>query len=277
MEIYGAYQVIITILAMITRWVNLVLKMKTVFIIRAIGGTSILSVLFLLQAFGLYKMAKNRGIKNRALAFVPFVNIWFVGKLAGECHFFGQKVKRAGMYAMIAQIIGTLLCFLTIAAEMYLWIEHGTPQIDEQGVAYWIGLTGFDNRVSKFYILSGYFLSIVQLIYKMFLVVLFMGLYKQYSPKNYLALGLLTLFVPLSRYIIVFVLRKRKAIDYEAYMRAKREEYVRQCQQYHTPYGNPYQSPYGGQQGNSPTPPKPEEPFGEFTSSEADDEDDFFA
>ena len=135
MEIYSFYQVATTITAFFTN------ERETLFIAGLIGGFSILIALFLLQGFGLYKMAKNRGIKNRALAFVPFVNLWFVGKLAGECHFFGQKVKRAGMYAMIAQIIGTVFCLLTIAAEMYLWLGHGDPQWNEEGMAYWVNLT----------------------------------------------------------------------------------------------------------------------------------------
>lgn len=265
MEIYSFYQAATIIALLFTD------KQETLFIAGLIGGAAILLVLFLLQAFGLYRMAKNRGLKNKALAFVPFVNLLFVGKLAGECHFFGQKVKRAGMYAMIAQITGTLFCVLTIAAEMYLWLEHGKPQFNEQDIAYWVGLTGFADTVSKFYALSAYLLSIFQLVYEIFLIVLFMGLYKQYAPKNYLALGFLTLFLPLSRYIVVFVLRKRKAIDYEAYMRARREAYARQ---YHNPYGNPY----GQSQGNAYQPPKPEDPFEEFSSSKGgQDEDDFFS
>ncbi len=271
MEIYSFYQAAILIAMLFTE------KQETLFIAGLIGGAAILLVLFLLQGFGLYRMAKNRGVKNKALAFVPFVNLLFVGRLAGECNFFGQKVKRAGMYAMIAQIIGTLFCALTIAAEMYLWLEHGKPHI-EQGIPTWVNLTGFAGTVSKFYNLSGYLLSTFQLIYEIFLIVLFMGLYKQYSPKNYLALGILTLFVPLSRYIIVFVLRKRKAIDYEAFMRAKREAYARQYGQYRNPYGSPYQNSYGQPQNNPPQPPKPEDPFEEFSSAQGGkDEDEFFS
>ena len=272
MEIYSFYQAA-TITAMLFTD-----KQEVLFIAGLIGGAVIMLVLFLLQGFGLYKMAKNRGVKNKALAFVPFVNLWFIGKLAGECHFFGQKVKRAGMYAMIAQIIGTVFCLLTIAAELYLWLGHGAPQINEQGMAYWVNLTGFASTVSKFYALSSYVLSIFQLVYEIFLVVLLMGLYKQYAPKNYMALSLLTLFVPLSRYIIVFVLRKRQRIDYEAYIRARNEAYARQYGQYRNPYGSPYQNPNGNQQGNSYQQPKPEDPFEEFSASQnGTDQDEFFS
>ena len=71
------------------------------------------------------------------------------------------------------------------------------------------------------------------------LFILLTGLYKKYYAKGYLILSWVGLFLPVSRYIVVFVLRNNKAIDYEAYMRAKREEYMRR-----NPYG-PY-GPYGG-------------------------------
>ncbi len=280
MELYSFYQVALIVAMYFTD------IPETFFLSGVIGGAAIFAVLFVLQGFGLYKMAKNRGLKNKAFAFVPFLNLWYIGKLAGECNFFGQKVKRAGMYAMIAQIVTTVLSVLTIAAEMYLWLEHGKPQITELETAYWPNLNGFDFTVFKFYDISGFVLSIFQLVYEIFLVVLLMGLYKQYAPKNYLALGILTLFMPMSRYIIIFVLRGRKAIDYEAYMRARREAYMRQYQQYHNPYGSPYQNPnaYGNGQSEQYQPRKPEDPFEEFsaknkgqnTSENEKDEDEFF-
>ncbi len=125
------------------------------------------------------------------------------------------------------------------------------------------------------------------------LFVLLLGLYKKYNPKNYVALGFLELFLPLSRYIVIFVLRKRKAVDYEAYMRARREAYMRYRQQYQNPngnrYGNPYNNPYGNPYANSASPqnsPKPEDPFAEFDSDKTkgedgakskDDPDEFFS
>ena len=246
-------------------------------------------VAFILQGVGISTMAKNRGIKNRGLAFVPFVNILYIGRLAGECQFFSQRVKRAGMYAMIAQIITTLFTIAMIAAEIYLWMMHGVPQTEPQlGLSYWPGLTGFSRTVSEFYDLSGYLLSIFQLICGVLLVILLMSLYKKYEPRNHFALSMLTLLAPISRFFIIFAIRKRKAIDYEAYMRARRDAYVRR-QQYYNPYNNPYNrsggNPYGdgqygqnpyanGQHGQNPygqsaeqNSAQPEEPFSEFSSS----------
>ncbi|MBP3434327.1 MAG: hypothetical protein J6K50_03545, partial [Clostridia bacterium] len=107
--------------------------------------------------------------------------------------------------------------------------------------------------------------------------------YKKYYPKNYLVLGMLSLFIPLSRFVIVFVLRNRNAVDYDAYMRARREAYMRQQQQYRNTYGNPYgggygspyNNPYGNPYGGNPyaqqprPQQEPEDPFSEFSGGKS--------
>lgn len=234
-----------------------------------IVGASVWAALFLLQGFGLYKMAKNRGLKRKGLAFIPFANVWYIGKLAGDCNVFGQRMKRAGLYTMIAQIVSTLLCGVAIAMELYLYIVEGAPQYDDLGV-FWINLTGFSATAEKIYAISGYVLPIFQLVYEILMLILLFGLYKKYYPKNYMFLGILSLFIPLSRFIVIFVLRNRKAIDYEAYMQARRDAYMRQQQQYYNTYGNPYGGyrsygdPYNQNGYNQPQRPEPEDPFTEF-------------
>lgn len=281
MEIYSFYQMALIIAGLIAQ------DNLKMFLFAGIIGLALWVAAFVLQGVGIYAMAKKQGLKNRALAFVPFANILYLGKLAGECNFFGQRMKRAGMYAMIAQIIATVLCIATIASEQYLWLTHGEPQIEmTYGTYYWTGLTGFAWNVSRFYDISGYLLPIFQMFVEIFLVVLMIGLCKKYSPKNYMVLSLVTLFIPIARFFIIFAIRKRQPIDYEAYMRARHEAFVRRQQQYYgqqnpygNPYGSPYNNPYGGQ--NSPygqnsnannNAPNFEEPFAEFSSTNKGDD-----
>ena len=238
----------------------------------AIGGVAIWLTLFILQGFGLSAMAKKRGLKKRWLAFVPFANIWYIGKIAGECNVFGQRMKRGGLYTMLAQIFTTVLCGLTIAVQVYLLVVEGAPEYDQFGFPFWVNLTGFSAVAYKFYGISQYLLPIFQLVYEVFMLILLIALYKRYAHRNYFILSMLALFVPVSRFIVIFVLRNRNGIDYDAYMRARHEAYMRQQQQYggynpyyggynRNPYGNPYNNPYGNTQ-NAPKPP--EDPFGEF-------------
>ena len=252
-------------------------------------GLGIWLALFVLQGVGMYKMVKNRSLKNKWLAFVPFVNIWYMGKLAGTCNIFGRKMKRAGLYTVLAQILAVVVCAATVAAEIMLYTTYAGDMIqNESGSPQWPGLTGFAMYVRNYYYFSDFIVSIAQLAYTIMLFILLMGLYKKYYARGYLLISWLALLVPASRYVAVFVLRNNKAIDYDAYMRAKREEFMRRQQQ--NPYGNPYnrgpynqgpysQNPYGGNPYNQPpdgygqnnNPPggqksAPDDPFSEFAS-----------
>ena len=286
MELYNLYYYVRTVLS-----TSNVPVPGVFYYALAIGGALWIG-LFVLQGFGLYAMAKRRGMQDKWKAFVPFVNIQYIGKLTGDCYVFGKRLKHAGLFAMIAQILTTLFYAIVVASEIYL-SAHGTLEFNVMNMPYWTGLTGFSLTVFKIYDAIWYFLFIVQLIYRLFILVLLLELYKKYSPKNYTTLGFLGLFLPLSRYIVIFVLRKRKAINYEAYIRARHEAYMRQRQQYQNPYGNPYNNPYGNPYGNpyanaaqGQNAPKPEEPFAEFSGNKTErdnavkndnDPDDFFS
>lgn len=268
MEIYSLYEMFSQTAILLKERINWQILLGCLLL-----GAGIWFVLFLLQGFGLYKMAKNRNIKRKWLAFMPFANIYYMGKLAGETNVFGQRVKRAGLYAMIGQIISVIFCALAISSFMYLCIVEGEPAFTESGYPDFGELVGFSKKVQKFYDISGYIIPIFILMYRIFMLILLNGLYKKYAPKNYFPLLFLSFVLPESRFIVIFVLRNKKAIDFEAYMRARREAYMRQRQyhQYGNPYGNPYQNPYGQnpynqgqnqQNGQS----KQDDPFAEFSS-----------
>ncbi len=269
MEIYSLYQSGCLIFSIFLENASQVLIWGAVF------GVIVLVGLFILQGIGLATMAKRRNIPRRWLAFVPFANIYYMGKLAGKCGFFGHEMKKAELYAMIAQIVAVVFTTAYIAAELYLYINHGIPQRGEDLMSppIWSGLTGFSLTVSKFYEYGELFFSIIGLISELLLLVLVMGLYKTYSPKNYTPLAFLTLFIPIARFVTVFALRKKAPIDFNAYMRARHDAYIRYQQQRYGNYGNPYGNPngqsgygYGNQQGQ-PTSSQSDDPFGEFSSS----------
>lgn len=242
------------------------------------AGVTVWVALFVLQGIALYTMAKKADIGKKWLAFVPFANLFLMAKIAGDGSMFGRKIKNLEVYVCIAQVLSVAFGVLMIAAEMYLYLCVGQPSLDLNKRPYWgtaAGTTAYS--IERFYGVSGYLISIINLVYEILLFLLVLGIFRKYAPSNYTMLGMLTLFVPVSRYIILFVLRNRKAVDFNAYMRAKREAFLRQQQQYQqqyrqyqNPYGNPYQNqddPYDRQ-----PPKKPEEPFEEFASDKKSDE-----
>ncbi len=286
MELYNFYQIaymtLYTTAGMFTKNEALLVAWS------ALIGVCLWTAAFILQGIGLFVMAKKRGMKRKWMAFVPFVNIYYMGKLAEECSFFGHKMKNAGVYAMVAQILATMMALAFVLAECYLYYNHGAPQRENTLMTpYWPGLSGFSLTVSKFYDYGGYVLPIFSLITQLLLLILTMALYKKYTPKNYRLWAMIVFFMPVARFVIIFCMRNRQAVDYEAYIQKRREEFARRQQEYYNTRGGrpPYGSPYGmgGYQGN-PTPPsepKPDdEPFGEFSSdknkSEGEKSDDFF-
>ncbi len=230
-------------------------------------GVAIWAALFVLQGFGLRAMANRRGFKKTWRAFVPFVNILLMGELAGTCSFFGKPVKRAGLLAMIFQIVATLILGTQMAAQVYLYIAHGAPTLVD-GIEVWNNLTRFSLVVYNTYNIFSLFASLAQIICEIMFFILLVGLYKNYNYKNHMLFGFLSLLVPVSRMIIIFVLRKNKYINYEELMRARRDAYIRQQQQYGQQYGQGgygYNDNYGAPE--RPQQPVPEDPFEEFGSS----------
>ncbi|MFQ7077845.1 MAG: hypothetical protein ACLRSW_07855 [Christensenellaceae bacterium] len=169
-------------------------------------------------------------------------------------------MKRPGLTSCLPRLYATLVCAAAIAAEILLFTKYMGNMVPKDNGWEWTNMWGAAGYVLNFYYISDYIISIVQLIYQVLLFILLMGLYKKYYARGYMLLSCVALFVPLSRYIAVFVIRNNKAIDYDAYMRARREEFMRRQQQQNSygygrpPYqGGPYdRGPYGGAPYNQP-------------------------
>ncbi len=286
MEIYNFYNSVRMVLANLFSGVEAWETMPTlVFLfLSLLIGAGIWLSLFILQGIGLYKMAKSQGLKQKFLVFVPFASIYYVGKITGGCRFFNHKMKHAGTYALVAQLLAALCSFAMLAAEFYLYMVHGEPQWRDYiegmytySIPYWPTATSGLGGLASWYFENGeMFIYLFGLIYDILMLVLVIALFKKYAPKNHIPFALLSIFVPVARYIVIFVLRNRQPVDYDQYMRAKREAYIRQQQQrygqygnpYGNPYNNPYSNPYGGQGQSRPNDSSkaPEDPFEEFST-----------
>ena len=220
-----------------------------------LSGVGVWAILELLLGFGLYAMAKKRNFEKRYMAFIPFVNMLYAGRLAGETRLFGQRMKHAGVFVMAAQIIALLVGAFSIFAEVTLNANYllkavssadgrtlSLVYVTESGGApasrFAMFLIGYVNVAS-------YVLSIVELVYSIFLFITASALFRKYAPASYTGLAFLSLFIPAAFPIIVFVLRNKQPVDYAEYIRKKREAYYRR---YGAPggYGGYNNSPYGG-------------------------------
>lgn len=276
MEIFSFYNAIFFVLF----GVKHSLSLTEVFI--AGGGALVLWLpLFILQGIGLYAMAKKRDFKRKWLAFVPFVNMLYIGRLTGDCFIFGHKMKRGGLCVMIAQIVAVITMAAYVVANTLLFVKYG--EYLDMTTGQWLELPAQGEFLRRFVLIldgSNVMIGVVQIVdtvYRLLLLVLLLNFFRKYAPRQTMLFALISCIAPEARYIFIFVLRNRQAIDYEEYLRRQREEYMRR--QGGTPYGPYYHGPYssygqsgrtntsGGQAASTP----PEDPFGEFGPSQKTD------
>lgn len=69
-------------------------------------------VFFALKAIGLQNMAKNQGIKNTWIAWIPFMNSWVQCKLVGSHTLFGKyKTDHLFAYLLVGSMVTDLLFY----------------------------------------------------------------------------------------------------------------------------------------------------------------------
>ena len=102
------------------------------YLFAALGALGVYVILLIFGGIGLSKLAKKQGLKHRWMGFLPFFNTYYAGKLAGETQFFGQKMKRIGLYAMLTEILYVVLqLFLMIATVISYFPQYRTLEVDE--------------------------------------------------------------------------------------------------------------------------------------------------
>lgn len=246
-------------------------------LIIAIVAFCIWLAVFILTGIALLKLSRKANLKHRFLAFMPFGQLLLLGELAGDITFFGHKIRRLGLYAMIVEIVASAYYVLMSVAMYVLYVQNGALYEPMNEMPNWNGLSLSATRWLHFYAISNnYVVGLLSLIHAVLILMLFIGFYKRYaSHKNAIWLAIGGVFIPFFNGIAVFVLRNRERIDYEAIMRARQEAFRRQQQQWQNgqfgsfggpngPYGGPFGGPAGGEQSWSQQPQKPEDPFGEF-------------
>ena len=102
------------------------------YLFAALGTLGVYLILLVFGGIGLNKLAKKQGLKHRWMAFLPFFNTYYAGKLAGETQFFGQKMKRVGLYAMISEILYVALqLFVHVAGIISYFPEYRTLEVSD--------------------------------------------------------------------------------------------------------------------------------------------------
>ncbi len=196
-------------------------------------------ICLILGGIGMHVMAKKRGMKGSWMAFVPFLNTLYAGKLAGEVNVFGKKVKWMGLAATFLEFVyvglSAFSCYLlfsllqpgyftyrtanTIGGEAYYQAELVTERVP-LGMR-WM-LTA--DTVCEILIYVFYILMLLAM------CLMFYSFYRKYYARSPFIMMFLSALFPF-RGIVIFAVRNNAPVDYDAWMRRKMEEFNRRQQQ----------------------------------------------
>ncbi len=232
---------------------------------------AVYAVCLVFGGIGLSTMAKAEGIGNRFLAFLPFTNTLYAGKLVKNATAFGGRLKKPALFAMIAEIVcvavGVFSFVLSLKLNPYYVIEYqdgipvsaGYPDLPMN--MRWMVYTVIAlNVVSSI-------LSILQLV---FFVFLYLAVFRKYYARNAMLMTILCVFLPV-RGFVLFAVRNNAPVDYDEYMRKRMEQYAQMRGGNFGGYNGGYGG-YGGQGGYRGAPTQgnatpQDDPFGgEFGS-----------
>lgn len=255
---------------------------------------------YVLRSIGLFVLAKNQKINKAFLAFIPGVWIYLACKIIGKTRFFGKPYEQIAIWLCI---IFTISEVLTLAYNVlvylplfeYVFVLDKTLHVAEgsgvstslksylgMGIYVDSGFIPYGNSwvvIRKILVILDYITPIFDILSIFITVSVYFALFRKFWPQHYMLASLLSIFVGLFP-VFVFVIRNKKPIDYNAYLRSRYGGYYnRYSGGYGNPYSNPYQQPTQPRQPESPfgdfengssssnANGRPSEPFGEFTGS----------
>ena len=232
------------------------------YLFAALGALGVYVILLIFGGIGLSKLAKKQGLKHRWMGFLPFFNTYYAGKLAGETQFFGQKMKRIGLYAMLTEILYVVLqLFLMIATVISYFPQYRTLEVDE-GVMTGIANSDMPAWLEPTILYGSLVAYLIWFFVIIFFCVLFIAFFRKYYARGPILLAFLSAVLPF-RGITIFAVRNNAPVDYNDYIRRRTQAYMRSNGYNQPPYG-PYGPQNGPQSGPQSGPQNGPDPFDGF-------------
>lgn len=250
-----------------------------------IGGVAFLSM-FALEAVALNTIAKNNGFKNRWMAFVPFLNTYYIGVLAEKNKTFNTKTKYFSLALAIIEALSVTFGILYSVAVVQLFDTNCITAIYEP-IYNHAGEVIYEPFVGKYEAVNlpaslnwawwvftnanSYLFSLLELAYIVLLVFVLSSFFRTYSPRKYMLFTIFSVLFPIKA-IFMFCVKNNKGIDYIEHVKEMQRRQYEAYQQYMRNMGGFNQGGfYGGyngynNNGNNGTgrtqPSKDEDPFG---------------
>ncbi len=209
------------------------------------GYVSYLLIMFLMyylfRSFGLYKMAKKRGIEKPARCFIPFYAIFMISELRSDCNAFKKHkfypivaVCTVGVMILTSAIVD--ICFSVNVIKQLIEFENANPGNSYLTAA----MFSNSNLPSALMNIS----DLAKIVYIVFMAMIYCDLFRTYAPfKSKTHTVLSVIFVAFTGSmllfgIFVFTLSGQTAVNFDEILEKRRVYYG---------YGNPY---YGNRNGN---------------------------
>lgn len=193
-------------------------------------------VCLVMGGIGMHVMAKKRGMKGSWMAFLPFLNTLYAGKLAGETNFFGKKVKWMGGAAALLEFVHVgLSVFSFYILFSFMRPEYCDPITTADGLFGGAEFVSSKLPVGMRWMLTADNVCEI-LIYVFYILMLlamclmFYSFYRKYYARSPFIMMFLSALFPF-RGIVIFAVRNNAPVDYDAWMRRKMEEFNRRQQQ----------------------------------------------
>ncbi len=236
----------------------------TAYVPYVVGGLCFLLV-FVFQTIGLFTIARREKIKHGWMAFVPFLNLYFIGVCGSKNRVFkGVDTK---IFALAAAILEALLvCGYIVdwTAVTLLGNAGCIYEVAQDGIYGAAGLTEYQlfNVPAElawaawcFEFLDTYILTAFNLVFLALEVFVFSAFFQTYAARRYFLFTLTSVLFPVQG-ILIFIIRNNTGMNYREFVRREQERQYRMYQQYarqnpdagfydRNPYSGGYDAPRG--------------------------------
>ena len=245
-------------------WVVRLFSEKS-FLVQMILGALCFLIVFTFEGVGLFTIAKRANYKNKWMAFVPFLNTYYIGACAQKNKFYKIDAKTVGIVTAVLEFV-TFVGYLLFYISIFL-IEAGGYYVDTDSSAVATGYPQSLNWAGWIYnYFDIYILQWLELLYLFVHVCLLICFFQTYASRRYILFTITSVLFPIQG-ILIFVVRNNAAISYRDYVQAEQarqyQQYQQMQQQYYNqnPYSRTYnptgESPYDNNASNV----SPDDPF----------------
>lgn len=241
-----------------------------------VGGLCF-AIVFIFQAIALYTIAVREGYGNKWMAFVPFLNTYYIGVCSQKNKFYNISAKTLGLVTAIFEFV-LFIFYIVYYTACYLVIDYEIPvkitgMFGVEVIEYQLSDNVPENLAWAAWMynyLEKFILRYVDLVYIVFEIFLLVCFFQTFACRRYVLFTFASVLFPIQG-ILFFVLRNNKAMNYKDFVRNEQARQYRMYQQYQQQQ-NMGQNPYNGNVYNPPEESKPssapEDPFEGFGSSD---------